>query len=400
VAGVTSSFGAGNYDMWVLKLDGNGNPQWQKSYGGGAYEVANCIQQTSDGGYIVTGGTSSFRTGNWDVWVLKLDGNGNPQWQKTYGGVASEQANFIQQTSDGGYIVAGGGWSFGPGNNGMWVLKLDGNGNIQWQKAYLKGYDARSIQQTSDGGYIVAGYTWIPDDRLYYGGSYHMWVLKLDPNGNIQWQKAYGGNNFYDYPRSIKQTSDGGYIMVGSAQSPWGSDPSKVCTYCLLVYKLDGNGNPQWQKAFGGSNYSEPHSIVHQTSDGGYILTGSDWSTSTFYDGWVLKLDGNGNIQWRKSYCGAAGNDILKSIQLTSDGGYIAAGSSNSDAWVLKLDGNGEIVFNSSSGMIASPESVTVNDALMTITVTSGSSQDTDATPIGTSAIITDTNAVVSQQAP
>jgi uncharacterized delta-60 repeat protein len=290
VAGYTRSFGQrkiNEMDMWVLKLDANGNIQWQKTYGGSDDDKAYSIQQTSDGGYIVAGSTRSFGAGYNDVWVLKLDANGNIQWQKAYGGGGIDYARSIKQTSDGGYIVAGYTYSFGLSGS-VWVLKLDANGNVQWQKAYGGDWhdEAYSIQQTSDGGYIVAGHT--ESFGLVMGGGY-AWVLKLDANGNVQWQKAYGGPG-NDEVYSIQQTSDGGYIVAGWTSSFFSGD------YNAWVLKLDANGNIQWQKAYGGKYWDSADSI-QQTSDGGYIVAG--WTESFKYpifEVWVLKLDANGNI--------------------------------------------------------------------------------------------------------
>ena len=338
VAGYTKSFGAGSADAWVLKLDASGNVAWQKTYGGTNYDYAYSIQQTSDGGYIVAGWTCSFGGGDCDAWVLKLDANGNVQWQKTYGGSDDDEAYSIQQTLDGGYIVAGYTKSFGAGYHDVWVLKLDSNGNIQWQKTYGgKGIDyANSIQQTLDGGYIVAGYT------RSFGLGGDVWVLKLDANGNVQWQKHYGGD-WYDYASSIQQTSDGGYIVAGWTQS-FGS----VGRDDVWVLKLDKDGNIQWQKTYSNPDVDYANSI-QQTSDGGYIVAGWTESSLLNYDVWVLKLDANGNIQWQKTY-GGSGKDDANSIQQTSDGGYIVAGWTRSfgsvgsnDVWVLKLDSNGNI---------------------------------------------------------
>jgi hypothetical protein len=174
---------------WVLKLDGNGNVQWQKTYGDG---TAYSIQQTSDGGYIVAGEAYSFGAGGSDACVLKLDGDGNVQWQKTYGGTDSDFVNSIQQTSDSGYIVAGQTGSFGAGFYDAWVLKLDGDGYVQWQKTYggtANNDSANSIQQTSDGGYIVAGFTTL--QSLYRDTD--VWLLRLDANGCIN-NCSIGGN--------------------------------------------------------------------------------------------------------------------------------------------------------------------------------------------------------------
>ncbi len=330
VAGYTKSFGAGNRDFWVLKLDANGNVQWQRAYGGGSYDWAQDIRQTSDGGYIVVGATFSFGAGNDDVWVLKLDANGNVQWQKTYGGGGGENGLAVQQTSDGGYVVVGRTYSFGV--NDVWVLKLDANGNVQWEKTFGGtspdyGY---AIQQTTDGGYIVTGYT-----RSFGAGRDDLLVVKLDTNGNVQWQKAYGGSDD-DRGYAIQQTIDGGYIVTGETLS-FGAGFSDA-----WVLKLDANGNVQWQKTYGGNGTDRLYAI-QQTSDGGYIVSG--WTNSFgagWYDVWVMKLDANGNVQWEKTY-GDNGWDEGNAIQQTADGGYIVAGSMSGDLWVLKLDANGNI---------------------------------------------------------
>jgi len=166
----------------VLKLDSNGSVEWQKTYGGTSYDEANSIAETSDNGFIVAGGTMSFGAGGYDYWVLKLDSNGSVEWQKTYGGSSDDYAFSIQETSDNGFIVAGRTESFGAGSGDSWVLKLDPNGNVTWQKTY-GGSDsdsANSIAETSDNGFIVAGSSY-----SFGAGGADSWVLKLDSNGNI-----------------------------------------------------------------------------------------------------------------------------------------------------------------------------------------------------------------------
>ncbi|MGR3309663.1 MAG: hypothetical protein ACUZ77_02710 [Candidatus Brocadiales bacterium] len=377
VAGGTSSFGAGfGVDFWVLKLDANGIVQWQKTYGGGGFDVASSIQQTSDGGYIVAGGTGSFGAGRFsDIWVLKLDANGIVQWQKTYGGDFNE-ASSIQQTSDGGYVGAGWTSSFGAGMGDIWVLKLDANGIVQWQKTY-GGSDsegANSIQQTRDGGYIVAGWT-----ESFGAGFGAFWVLKLDSGGNIQWQKTYGERGS-DSAHSIQQTSDGGYIVVGG-------NPFR------LVLKLDSFDNIQWQKTYGGVNFFDEANSIQQTSDDGYVVAGEAESFGAgFEDFWVLKLDSFGNVQWQKTYEGGFANS---SIQQTSDGGYIVAGEraslggGSSDFWVLKLRQDGTI--DPSCNFIVDT-SVSGIDSDATVTDTNATVADTTVIPRNTSATDQDTN--------
>ncbi len=374
VAGVTTSFGAGKEDIWVLKLDASGDVTWQRTYGGPDWDRASSIQQTADGGYIVAGVTTSFGAGKEDFWVLKLDASGNVTWQRTYGGAGKDAAASIQQTSDGGYIVAGETMSFGADDSDIWVLKLDASGNVTWQRTYdivLGG--ASSIQQTADGGYIVAG-----------GGYFSFLVLKLDASGNVAWQKIFSNRDF-DAASSIQQTADGGYIVVGITAYfiPIDSD--------IWVLKLDASGNVTWERTYGGglakgSSWAES---IQQTSDGGYIVAGR---TNSFGAGgtdiWVLKLDASGNITWERTYGGAAIDDAY-AIKQTSDGGYVVAGKTESfgaggsDVWVLKLDANGEIPdcapMGSSSAIVTTTSAIVINIPA-TVTATSVPSPMTSAT--------------------
>ena len=177
----------------VIALQG----QWARTYGGSNDNVAFSVQQTTDGGYIAAGYTNSFGLQSYDIWILKLDAFGDIVWQKTYGGYNTDYAYCVQQTNDGGYILAGSTNSFGAGGNDYWVLKLNKSGDIEWQRSYGGPQDdvARSIQQTFDGGYIVVGETY-----SFGSGRYDMWILKLDANGNIEWQRVYG-SDLDDYAR-------------------------------------------------------------------------------------------------------------------------------------------------------------------------------------------------------
>jgi uncharacterized delta-60 repeat protein len=398
VAGYTDSFGAGGDDFWILKLDSNGSPQWQKAYGGAGSDYANSIQQTSDGGYIVAGYT--YPTGApADFWVLKLDSNGSPQWQKTYGGSNYDYAYSIQQTADGGHIVAGSTMkTFG---DDAWILKLDSGGGIIWQKTYGKDIVtgdndyAYSIQQTTDGGYIVAGETWS------FGTGGDFWVLKLNSDGTVAWQKAYGGTGS-DSANSIRQTSDGGYIVAGETWSfGTGGD--------FWVLKLNSDGTVAWQKTYGGTG-SDTANSIHQTSDGGYIIGGG---TNSFGVGlgnfWILRLNSDGVIAWQKTYGGTGGieiGDTASSIQQITDGGYIVAGNTpsfgagSSDFWVLKLASDGSINLNPTSGASTTDTTATVTDTTVTGADTTAIATDTTVTGADTTATVTGTNATITQQAP
>lgn len=207
--------------------------EWERSYGGSKFDGPSMIQQTFDGGYIIAGATESFDgdvedyKGNSDYWIIKLDNLGNIIWRKTYGGSDTEGANSIQQTNDGGYIVAGNSSSSNGdvGNNkgsfDYWVIKLDNQGDIDWEKNYGGSqWDwAYSTKQTNDGGYVVAGQSESSNrDVGSNKGSDDYWVVKLDNRGNIIWEKNYGGIKF-DYPQAIQQTNDDGYVVVGTSGS-------------------------------------------------------------------------------------------------------------------------------------------------------------------------------------
>jgi hypothetical protein len=333
VAGKTWSFGAGGYDIFLIKTDESGNIIWAKTYGGTNNDYASSVQQTSDGGYIVAGETHSFGVDSGDIFLIKTDANGNVIWAKTYGGTRYDWASSVQQTSDGGYIVAGSTNSFGGSNEAIFLIKTDANGNVIWAKTYWEGAFnlAYSVQQTSDGGYIVAGWT----SCLYY----NIFLIKTDANGDVQWAKTYGGTR-YDWAYSVQQTSDGGYIVAGGTES-FGAGYDDI-----FLIKTDANGNIQWAKTYGGTD-NDYASSVQQTSDGGYIVAGRTYSFGAgSSDIFLIKTDANGNVQWAKTYGGIYGDNAY-SVQQTSDGGYIVAGGTGSfgvgGAFLVKTDANGNI---------------------------------------------------------
>jgi len=339
VAGFTQSYTYGNKDFSIYKLDSSGNKVWFKHYGGSNDDYGYSIQQTSDGGYIVSGTTDSYTYGSSDFAIYKLDSSGNKVWFKHYGGTNFDSGREIQQTSDGGYIVAGYSLSYTNGDEDFAIYKLSSNGNKVWFKHYGgTGEDIpSSIQQTSDGGYIVAGYA-----NSYTYGLNDFAIYKLNSSGNKTWFKHYGGT-VNDSGYEIQQTSDGGYVVAGLTQSyTHGS-------FDFAIYKLDSNGNKVWFNHYGGSETDLAGSI-QQTSDGGYVVAGYTESyTYGGYDFAIYKLNSSGNKVWFKHY-GGSNDDYGYSIQQTSDGGYIVTGYSNSfthgtegaeDFAIYKLDSDG-----------------------------------------------------------
>jgi len=334
VAGETNSYSNGQYDFAIYKLTSSGSKIWFKHYGGSSSETGLSIQQTSDGGYVLAGLNESYTYGLNDFGIYKLNSSGSKVWFKHYGGSSSDDAYSIQQIPDGGYIVAGATGSYTHGSYDFAIYKLNSSGNKVWFKHYggpSTDY-ALSIQQTSDGGYIMAGYT---DSYTY--GSYDFAIYKLNSSGNKLWFKHYGGTND-DRGWSIQQTSDGGYVVAGYTNSyTYGNDD-------CAIYRLDSNGNKVWFKHYGGTSGDRGYSI-QQTSDGGYIVAGYTESyTHGSSDFAIYKLNSSGNKVWFKHY-GGTNNDHANSIQQTSDGGYVVAGYTYSygsaDFAIYKLDSDG-----------------------------------------------------------
>jgi hypothetical protein len=336
IAGSTQSFGAGGGDVYIIKIDEFGNYLWSKTFGGGRVDYANSIQKTTDGGYIIAGDTQSFGAGLFDAYLIKTDEFGNHQWSKTFGGSYIDSAASIQQTSDGGYIIAG---NIGAGRYGRYdayLIKTDEFGNHQWSKTFGgSSYDyARSIQKTTDGGYIIAG------DTISFGaGLADAYLIKTDEFGNHLWSKTFGGSN-NEIAYSIQQVSDGGYIIAGYTQS-FGAGGLDA-----YLIKTDEFGNHQWSKTFGGSNNEIAYSI-QQISNGGYIIAGYTGSFGAGgRDAYLIKTDEFGNHQWSKTF-GGSSYDRARSIQKTTDGGYIIAGNTMSfgaglaDAYIIKTDEHG-----------------------------------------------------------
>jgi hypothetical protein len=311
---------------------------WEKTFGGTGGDGGSSVQQTTDGGYIITGFTTSSVNGDDDVYLIKTDGNGDSLWTKTYGETIVDGGNSVQQTTDGGYIITG---STRDTNNysDVYLIKTDGNGDSLWTKTYggSDHYYGFSIQQTTDGGYIITGY------KRSSGGvmDFDVYLIKTDGNGDSLWTKTYGGI-YYHMGYSVQQTIDGGYIICGNTNS-FGNG-----LFEFWLIKTDGNGVEQWNQTYGGSDNCYGRS-VQQTTDGGYIITGFTTSSVNGDDDvYLIKTDGNGTEQWNKTF-GGTGNDQGSSVQQTTDGGYIITGFTSSfgngsyDVYLIKTDGNGNI---------------------------------------------------------
>ena len=254
----------------------------------------------------------------------------------TFGGVFDDKGYCVQQTTDGGYIITGYTKSFGNGGEDIWLIKTDSNGNEEWNQTfggseYDRGY---SVQQTTDGGYIITGYTGHYSQR-------DAWLIKTDSQGNEVWNRTFEWGECSEEGYSVQQTDDGGYIITG--QKGTRSFYALLCRSDLRLFKTDSQGNEEWIRTFGGSGYEKGNS-VQQTDDGGYIITGhTGTSGNGEYDLWIIKTDSQGNEDWNKTF-GGSGYDVGYSVQQTDDGGYIVTGYTESignggdDVWLIKFN--------------------------------------------------------------
>jgi len=301
----------GSWDGWLVKLSATGSLQWQRPLGGSDWDEIYDVQLANDGGYVVTGQTGSDdgdaigADGFSAFWVLKLSSAGVLEWHKPLGGDGVEYAYSLGKTAEGGYIVAGrsssktGDLTKNNGEDDYWIVKLNSTGSIVWQKSYggSKDDQATSVEQTADGGYIVAGYSQSTNGDISGNNGYDdFWVIKLNSTGDLVWEKALGGTSFERYP-DIHQTSDGGYIMAGLTASNNGDVVGNHGNRDVWVVKLSNDGTLLWSKTYGGSDCDDAYAII-QTNDGGFAVAGGSCSYGGDVSGnhgngdaWILKLN-------------------------------------------------------------------------------------------------------------
>jgi hypothetical protein len=332
IVGDTTTYGAGQIDGYLLKVDASGVKIWDKTFGGLGDDYGRSIQKTSDGGYIITGATMQLSAGGTDVYLLKVDASGNKIWESTFGGARNDVGLSVQQTSDRGYILVGNTYSFGAGSADIYVVKTDASGNKLWDRTYGgTGFDrGSSIEQTKDGGYIITGST----SSFTLGGT-DVYILKINASGNLVWEKNIGGKE-NDEGNSVHETSDGGYVVAGNTNS-FGAGSSDV-----YLVKVDSSGKKLWEKTYGGKG-AEYGSSFKLTSNGGYIITGN---TNSFGEGdtdiYLVRADASGNLIWQNTF-GDIKTDLGSNVQLTLDGGYVIIGNTytvsaeNVDIYLVKV---------------------------------------------------------------
>ena len=300
------------------------------------------VQQTIDGGYVVA--RVIWRMGGMQsrVYLVKADARGRKLWSKTFGQGDVNSGKSVQQTADRGYIVAGTTWSSDGADSNIYIIKTDADGNEIWSRTYggSRRDEGHSVRQTTDGGYIIAGRT-----DSFGEGSDDVYLIKTDADGNSVWNKTFGGKG-RDWAESVRQTSDGGYIVAGTT---W---PFQERYSDLYMIKTDAAGRKMWHKTFGG-RYGDFGYSVQESADGGYIVVGNTRPFGTIGESkiYLLKTDGSGGKVWVKTIGGGASAYGL-SVYQTTDGGYIIAGKSerigadDADIYLVKTDGDGTLTWS------------------------------------------------------
>jgi hypothetical protein len=337
IAGTTGSYGAGSSDVYLMKLDSNGNFKWRNTFGGANIDWGYSVQQTADSGFVIAGFTNSFGHGGYDVYLIRTDSIGDTLWTKTYGGTNWDFGYSVSQTSDGGFIVAGGTYSSGNGNEDVYLVKTNASGIVQWDTTYGGAMEdvANEVKQTTDGGYIVTGNT-----KSFGAGGTDVYLLKINPSGDTSWTKTFGGTN-EDEGNSVCQTSDGGFI-IGGASNSWSAG-----NYNQYFIRTDMNGDTLWTKLWSGTTDRVVQNIK-TTSDGGYVSIG--WASGEGAGGKDMLFfkwtSGGWPIACGFNTYGSAGDEIGYSIQQTADKGFVFVGTTTgygmglTDIYIVKMDSN------------------------------------------------------------
>jgi hypothetical protein len=347
IAGSTTRVDQEYSDATLIKTDAYGQIEWSQWYGEEEWSEGFAeVVPTDDGGYIAVGSHQNSQAKDEpNVFVVRTDANGKLLWQKSFGRTPfkPDSGSDLIPTGDGGYLIAG--RSTTAQDENAYIIKIDANGNLLWDKVYggSAGENAASIKATGDGGYIFLGST--SSYKSGGTGDYDFYLVKIDAAGNVIWEKNYGGSD-WDRGVSVIVTNDGGYLMAGWTASPeFGAVARDIC-----LIKIDASGNKQWQKLFGWEHQDEAAELI-ATADGGYLVVGS---SERYYDApletwrpdvYIIKTDAAGNEEWSKTY-GGLHNEGASCVRQVNDGGFIVSGgtssySKDSDVYLLKIGRHG-----------------------------------------------------------
>jgi hypothetical protein len=359
-------------DYWLLKFDSEGNLEWSKTYGGSKDDRGQSLVQTKDGGFALTGyamsddGDGSHNNGFHDNWIVKVDATGNIEWEKSFGFSGHDHSYDILQTEDEGLFFTGflditsaradGNTEKGNltahGVGEFWGTKVDATGNLEWRGYYGGTNNDRShaVVRSDDGGFVMSGFTESNDfDINNSRGSYDFWVVKIDENGNLAWEKSYGGTGI-ERAQDIAKTNDGGFVITGNTFSTDVDISKNNGESDIWLIKIDASGNLVWEKSFGGSQFDAAQS-VSATRDGGFVIVGNSKSSDKDAsmnagenDIWLIKTDVKGNMTWQKTF-GGTGLDYGFDAVETSTGAIVLVGeSASTDFSNLQNHGKSDVI--------------------------------------------------------
>jgi hypothetical protein len=333
LTGVNNSFGAGGQDGYLVRTDAAGDTIWTRTFGGSSSDYGYDVKPTQDGGFIVAGGTSSYGAGGKDVYLLKYNASGDTTWTRTYGGGLNDYGWNVQQTPDWGYIIAGETYSYGAGASDVYLIKTDQLGNETWTQTVGGGSTDRGfcVQQTADEGYIITGSTY-----SFGAGDYDVYLIKTNAAGDTLWTRTFGGTSD-DVGYSVRQTQDGGYIIAGY------TDSFSVGSSDVYLIKTNPSGGAVWSQTFGGVGMDKGYSVC-QIQSGGYVVAGGTYSLGAgSSDVYLIGTNSYGVEIWS---CTVGGGDVDDGycVQQTQDGGFIVVGGTesfgagNADVYLIRFD--------------------------------------------------------------
>jgi len=325
VAGYTHSVGAGGNDFYLFRIGAAGNLIWDKTYGGAKDEQAYAVAVTADGGYAICGFTNSIGTGIEDIYLVRTDADGDSVWTRTYGGTTGDAGYDLAVLPDSGFIIAG------IKGSDVYLIRTDSRGDTVWTRTFGgTGNDfANAVIPTADGGFVVAGAT-----NSFGAGLSDLYLLKVDGSGNLLWSKIYGGTK-NDWGAAVAQTPDNSLVITGYTES-FGHGAFD----CYLI-KTNADGDTAWTRTYGGNKNESGYSVV-ALADGSIAVAGftDSWGYGGL-DLYLLKINPNGDQLWSAVYGGSA-DDVAFALAETGDQGYIAVGytksfgSGSADVYVLK----------------------------------------------------------------
>jgi len=334
MAGATFSQGAGDYDIYLVKLDSTGGAFWERTYGGTLTDIGTDLQSTPDSGFIIAGYTTSWGNGKRDICLIKTAPDGSMEWIKTYGGPADDEVFSVRVTADSGYILCGTTMSFGQGGD-LYLIRTDRDGDTLWTRTYggTAGESGAAVRITSDGGFVAVGNT-----GSFGVGYSSIYLVRTDSEGDTLWTASYGGARA-DLGYGVERTNDNGFIISG-ATAPTGQN-----YYDAYLVKVDSLGQQEWEALYGGA-YEERAFSVAPTIDGGYVLTGTTESNpGRKIDIFVVKTDPVGEIEWDSAY-GGVESDYGRMVGVDGQGNFLLAGSTysfsagGSDLYLMKVKGS------------------------------------------------------------